>query len=175
LTLSRSSAYYFLTFGVFIILKFTYTLADTNHLKFLLSPINRILKLITGAHSRFIIDRGFYFDQFNVIIDKSCSGFNFLLICFLMLSFVSLKYFEKRGNKVLAMIFSLLGAYVLTILVNSSRIFSLIIIHNQSIALAGNPIVHESIGILTNLTFLILTYLVVNYLLTKHKSNEKFA
>ena len=172
---NKNIPYYLIAIGLFVLLKFSYTIADSNDLTFLLSPTNKIVGLLTGSKSVFIQDSGYFHQQLNILIDKSCSGFNFWLLCFLMLTFLTLKYFNNKGGKFYAMTFSFIGAYVLTILVNSSRIFTSIIIQNPSITLTKHPIVHESVGIITNLTFLILIYLIVEKTLIKRNTNAKFA
>ncbi|WP_408612977.1 exosortase K [Limibacter armeniacum] len=171
----KNIPYYISAIGLFIILKYLYTIADISDLIFLLEPTNLVVKFLTGAKSVFIQDSGYYFQQLDIIIDKSCAGFNFWLLCFLMLVFLSLKYFEKVILKISAFIFSFIGAYIFTVLVNSSRIFVSVIIQKQA-ALAlpiKEKIIHEGIGILTNLTFLILIYLITERILKTRNANAK--
>jgi exosortase K len=157
--------------GIFILLKLLYTVAGTNDLHFLLGPTNKIVELLSGSQARYIQNSGYFHESLNIVIDKSCSGFNFWLLCFIMLSFLTLKYFKNRINKILTMTLSLIGAYFLTVLVNSSRIFASIIIENQIHSIAKYSIIHESIGIITNLTFLILIYLITERILNKRNTN----
>ncbi len=172
---NKNIAYYLTAIGVFALLKFSYTNSDTNDLNFLLSPTNQIVGLLTGSQSVFIQDSGYFYGQLNILIDKSCSGFNFWLICFLMLSFLTLKYFKNKASKISALSFSLIGAYIFTILVNSSRIYTSIIIQSKTLSFTSHSIVHEIIGIVTNLTFLILIYLTVEKILIKLNTNAEFA
>lgn len=165
----KNIVYYLTAIGLFILLKFVFVNADNNDLTFLLSPTNTIVELLTGSQSVFVQENGYFYKQLNIFIDKSCSGFNFWLLCFIMLTFLSIKYFDSNKGKTLALILSFISAYFITILVNSSRIFASVIIQNQYYSFFKQSIVHESIGIVINLTFLILIYLIVEgYLIRKN-------
>ncbi len=168
----KNIPYYLMTLGVFLFLKFSYTISNTDNMAFLLKPTNKMVSLMTGFSSVFIKQKGYYFEALNIIIDKSCSGFNFLLICFLMLSFLSVKYFERSLYKTFAFISSIFAAFLITLLVNSSRIMASIIIEGQNaVSLKiDHRIMHESIGIITNLSFLIFTYFIVEKLLKTRKN-----
>jgi exosortase K len=126
-----------------------------------------------GSASVFIKDSGYFHQQLNIIIDKSCSGFNFMLLTYLMLTFLTLKHSKSVLKKTLTLFISLFAAYVITVFVNSSRIFTSIIIQSQNNYFSNHPLAHESIGIITNLTFLVLIYLTLEKLLLKRQINEK--
>ncbi len=165
--------YYLIMIVFFVILKFAYTLAETNHLTFLLTPTTKIIELVSGFQSVYIDNKGYYFQQLNIVIDKSCSGFNFLILNFLMLTFLFLNYFKKGKDKITAVFTALIIAYVFTIIINSFRINTAIIFEDK-IALFVNlnrDIIHQAIGIIINLTFLILIYLITEKILN-HKKNK---
>jgi exosortase K len=63
---------------------------------------------------------------------------------------------------------SLAGSFFFTILVNSSRIIISIATQNYT-----SSILHEAIGIITNLTFLVLTCLLLDRFLTRRHRCEK--
>lgn len=175
LTIKQNIAFYIIALGIFILLKLLFASSETNDLIFLLSPTNKIVELLSGSPATFISGEGYFYENFNIIIDKSCSGFNFWLLCFVMLSFLTIKNFNKSWKKGLAMTASFVIAYIFTILVNSSRIFASIIIEKQFNSLTFHSIIHESIGIITNLTFLILIYLMVEKLFLKRNTNANIA
>lgn len=157
-------------------LKFGYTLADNDNLIFLLKPTDKIVGLLTGSRSVYFSDKGYYHDNLNILIEKSCSGSNFLLLCFCMLTFLFLKYADKTIFKFLSIPFALVVSYLLTIFVNASRIFVSIIMQQQANNfLANRPhlILHEIVGVITNLTFLILIYIVSENFLTNKYQNAK--
>ena len=167
--------YYFIATGLFILLKFWYRNADLESLIFLLKPTDTLISIITGSTSVYQPETGYYHGNLNILIDKSCAGFNFWLLCSFILIFLSLKYFNRNGYKLLMLTVSFVIAFILTIFVNSSRIFASVVIQNS--LTQGLPdlqnIVHQSIGIITNLSFLILLYYLSEKLVIKIKQNAK--
>ena len=173
---NKNIPFYLTTIGLFILLKFGYTLADNDSLILLLKPTDKIVGLLTGSHSVYFSDKGYYHDNLNILIEKSCSGFNFLLLCFCMLTFLFLKYANKTIFKFLSIPVALIASYFLTIFVNASRIFASIIMQQQANnILSERPhlILHEIVGVITNLTFLILIYIVSEKFLTNKYQNAK--
>lgn len=172
---SKNIPYYLIAIGLFVLFKFGFTYANNDNLLFLLKPTDKLVGLLTGSNSIYISDKGFFYNQLNIVIDKSCAGFNFWVLTFLMLTFLGLKYFDSNIKKLLAIPLALIGAYFLTIFVNTSRIFASIVIQNQMSDFLENQkhIIHETIGIVTNLTFLILTYFIIDRILIKKIHNAE--
>lgn len=174
---SKNIPYYLTAVGLFILLKFGFTLADHNSLTFLLKPTDKLVGLLTGSQSVYISDNGYFHEHLNIIIDKSCSGFNFWILCYLLITYMTVKHFDKSIHKFLTIPTALFVAYVLTIFVNTSRIFASIIVQVQADKfLPARPhlILHEIVGIITNLTFLILAYLLIEKYLINKRHNAKF-
>jgi exosortase K len=96
-------------------------------------------------------------------------------LCFAVFTYLLVKYIKKPLYKALALPASLLGSFFFTILVNASRISASITVQNQTSNIFQNyqNIVHEAIGIITYLTFLVLTYLLVETLMARKAANEK--
>lgn len=159
--------YYFISITLFILLKIGYTQVNNDLLSFLLLPTSSIIELITGSNYSYLSEHGYYFMHLNITIDKSCSGFNFLLISFLSFNYLALNHTNK--NKILTIPIALILSYLLTIIVNSSRIFVSIIIQGQTKHMFSSqqPIIHESIGVITNITFLVMTYFLIEKILIK--------
>lgn len=174
---NKNIPYYLTAVGLFILLKFGFTLADNNDLTFLLIPTDKLVGLLTGSHSVYLSDSGYFHEHLNIIIDKSCSGFNFWILSFLLFTFLTLKHFGRTLNKILIIPTALIVAYLLTIFVNTSRIFASIVLQTQvkNFFMHQQHIVHEAIGIVTNLTFLILAYILIEKLLIHKRYNAKFA
>ncbi len=172
---STDLQYYFVVFGLFILLKFGYTLATVNDMIFLIKPTNTLLECITGSSAVYVENVGYYFRQSDIIIDKSCSGFNFWMLSFLSFSYLFTQYYSKTQQKLASLPFLLVGSYILTILVNTSRIFVSMLVHSQTNTILPNhqQILHQSIGVLTNITFLIITYLLIDACLKYLKNNAK--
>lgn len=158
-------------------LKFGFTLADNDDLSFLLKPTDKLVGLLTGSPSDYHSDSGYYHESINIIIDKSCSGFNFFVLCFILFFYLTVKHFDKTLNKLLSIPASFLGAYLLTIFVNSSRIIASLVVHAQTKYIFPNQhtIVHEAIGVITNLSFLILAYALIDKFLTQKRHHAKLA
>ncbi|BDD05167.1 exosortase K [Aureibacter tunicatorum] len=169
--------FYFIIAIIFIILKLGYTQANNDNLVFLLKPTDKMVGILSSSTSIYHADQGYYHEKLNILIDKSCSGFNFWLISFLLFNYLSVKHFRHAFQKALSIPLSLFVAYLLTLFANTSRIYTSIIIHTQSVSLFPNhqQIIHECIGIITNLTFLIITYLLLDKLLTYNQQNAKFS
>ena len=173
---NKNIPYYLIAVGLFLLLKFGYTLADNNDLTFLLVPTDQLVGLVTGSSSTYLSESGYYNEHLNIIIDKSCSGFNFWVLCFLLFTYLTIKYFDKPLQKKLIIPIALIGAYLLTIFVNTSRILASIIVQDQTKNIFQNQqhLIHEAIGIITNLTFLILAYVLIEKLLTYNRYNAEF-
>ena len=168
--MNKNIPYYLAAAVLFIMLKFAFAAAGNEDLVFLLGPVDKLAGWLTGSRSAFFPELGFYHEALNVRIDKSCSGFNFLVLCFMCFSYLTVKYFEKPLHKILAIGASLGGSYLLTIFVNTSRIFVSIVVQNQSVNIFSyhRHLVHETVGIIINLSFLVLAY----YLTEKYFENR---
>jgi len=158
---------------LFILLKLGFVLAGNNELIFLLKPTTKLVGFLTGSTSIYVLDNGYYHSKLNIIIDKSCSGFNFWILCFLIVTYSLVRFFKKTSYKILAVPSALILAYPFTIFVNTSRIIASVVVHAQTKrAIFNYQIIHESVGIITNLTFLVLFY----YLFEKTlNSKRKYA
>lgn len=172
---SKNLGYYLATISIFILMKLGFVLASNKDVLFLLKPTNKLVGLLLGSHSVYQKDIGYYHSMLNISIDKSCSGFNFWCLSFLAFTHLLLKLSNQKTHKILSVVLALLVTYLLTIFVNTSRIYVSIIIQSQTKELFLNQqgIIHESIGIVTNLTFLILFYILIEKFTIKPHSYEK--
>jgi len=175
MTVNRNMPYLLITMGLVIMLKYLFTIAENDSLFFLLKPTDKFIEILTGTKSVYLTNSGYYHEKLNIIIDKSCSGYNFGLICFVMLTYLFLKYSDKNMRKFLAIPIALFISYLLTLFVNTSRIFASIIIQNQTQNMPENwqHIIHESIGIITNLTFLIIAYYITEKYINHRQQHAK--
>jgi exosortase K len=94
-----------------------------------------------------------------------------------MLTFLALRFLDKHLHKILSIPIAFVSAFILTIFVNASRIFVSIIVQPQAnYLLPGKQhFIHETIGIVTNLSFLILIYYLIEKQLIKKQGHAKFA
>ena len=171
---NKNIPYYLAAAGLFILLKVGYTFAGNNDLIFLLKPTDKLVGLLIGSQSVYLADDGFFHEKINVVIEKSCSGFNFWVLCFLLFAYLGLKYVDKHLHKTLIMPTALLCAYALTIFANASRIATSIVVQNQTSGIFPDrqPLIHEIVGITTYFSLLVLAYFLIEKYL-KHKINEK--
>ncbi len=167
--MTKNTPYYLIAIGLFVLLKFWIGTFDNDQLQFLLKPTDKVFGLVTGTHSDYNSESGYFYDKFNILIDKSCSGYNFLLLCFVMLYFQVIRFTKQIRFKLLLLPISLGFAYTLTILINSSRILISAVLQNAKFNfLTFEPhIIHESIGVVTYLSFLLITYFLTDKILNK--------
>jgi exosortase K len=162
-------------FLFFIGMKFWYKNAETQDVDFILRPTNLMVELLTGSEAIYSAERGFFHSKWNISIEKSCSGFNFIMLCFLMFSFYILPKIENKIKQIIAFPMMIFVAWFLTVFVNSSRILLALKTKNIDFSFTGqNPAaIHEMQGILVYLTYLIVFYLTMIYIFQKYFSTSK--
>jgi len=167
MNIGKNILYYLAAILIFVLFKLGYTVANNNELIFLLKPTDTFVGFILHSNSQYILESGYYHEKLNILIDKSCSGFNFWVLCFLMLTFTSLKFLNRRIYKILILPALLLFTYLLTIFVNTSRILFSIYFQNLQTVSTNKDFswLHQAEGVFIYLSFLILIYLGFEYLL----------
>ncbi len=166
------SPYLIVVVLISFIMKFWYKWSVNDDLLFILKPIDKMVRVYTNTTSVYKNDSGFYNEKLNIIIDKSCSGFNFWILSFFLFSFLIFKFLQNPFYKITSIPFILICTYIFGVFVNTSRIISSISIEKTFLHL---PYLHQSIGIINNLIFLILTYYFIEYYFNKHTNYEKLA
>lgn len=158
-----------LAFILFLLMKAAYSTAELHQLTFLLAPTNEIIASFTGTHSTFIPDQGFFNESLNILINKSCSGFNFWSICFLMSYCLLAKPYAPGLRNVLLLPLVLATTYLFTILVNSTRILFSIYLHsgNSQLLAVDSTWSHQAEGSFIYLSYLIIAYLSLDYFQTQ--------
>jgi len=169
---SKNTFYYVSALIIFITAKFGYSFANNDMITFLIKPTNHVVSFLVNRTPIYNSEIGFYYQNLNIAIDKSCSGFNFWMLLFLLLLFSTLKFVESYKIKVLLFPVTLLISYLLTLFVNTSRIvISIFIEKNTSL---NYHWLHQAEGVFIYLSFLIIFYLSLNYLQNKIiKNHEK--
>ena len=146
--------------------------ASNEQLNWILQPTAWLVTLFSGL-SFDLAQQGYFINQAqHIIIDKSCSGMNFMLIVISMLSF---SYLPKLPLKALFLVFFILLGYAFTVLVNSCRIIQAIWSYDiLQEKLAWNPtMLHEMQGILVYFFFLICLYLLSQFVF-KHSMKKDY-
>ena len=98
-------------------IKWHYSVANVNELRWILAPTTLIVEMATGSGFRFEPYFGYLSDDRTFLIAAPCAGVNFLIVCFLMLAFR-----RVRDVKIKSLPLCLIAAYVWTIVANASRI-----------------------------------------------------
>lgn len=174
MSIKNNFLYYGVAIALFLGLKFLYTTASSNQVYFLIKPIDGIVSFFTNSVSHYHESDGFYHEKFNITIDKSCSGFNFLLMCFVILYTSLLRILKRNWHKLVVIPLTFLIAYLFTLFVNTSRILVAIFIEgNFNLHFSW---MHQAQGVFIYLSFLIALYLFVNFLITKiTRTHETYA
>ncbi|MGB5981314.1 MAG: exosortase K [Nonlabens sp.] len=165
-----------IAFVSFLILaKLFYRQATTADLIWFLKPISYGLEVCLNANFVHGSD-GFYFDELNVLIDKSCSGFNLFLIYCALGSFCFLLKCKTFKQLITGTFLVVVISYLLTLLTNFCRIYTLLCFEKllAHILTIQSATIHEALGIINNTIFLIIGYIIAKRLL-KTKNNEKTA
>lgn len=172
-TIDKNYILYFLIVSPFFILKNIYTFLNAEDLKIFLSAYNFIIEIVTGSSSVYINQKGYYYKSLNIIIDKSCSGYNLWLIFYLIISVLLINVFQQIKHKIAGVFISLIIAYFSTIVANSARIITSIFLQDQLLNYIkiNSEILHQSLGVLNNLFFLVLFYLLTKHIITKYLKN----
>jgi len=158
-----------LAIALFLLFKGAYSFAQVEHLHFLLYPTSQSVAAFTGTTDSFLSGEGYYNAPLNILINKSCSGFNFWVISFLM----GYCLLEKEGysslRNLLAIPISLILTYLFTILVNTTRILFSIFLHTEHSPLfaVNSSWSHQAEGAFIYLSYLIIAYLSIDYFQTK--------
>ncbi len=172
----KNTQFYIFTGIIFILFKFGFTFSDNDDLQFLLNPTNKLVEIFTGSQSVYISEKGYCHETLNIVINKSCSGFNFWLISFMAFAYLTVTRSVNSMQKSISIPAALIFAYFFSIFTNSSRIFASIIVQNATAKIVmQQQLLHETIGIITNLSFLVLTYYLIDKLLTHLKNNAQLS
>ena len=146
--------------GAAFALKWWYRTATLDDLDLLLSPVARMVALLGNSPYEFVSGKGYYFPHLNMVIDRSCSGTNFMVIATAAFAFIVLKNRNGGCMRPLVAMLMLPVAYALTLLTNTGRILCMVTL--QRIGHAPSDLVHEVIGAAIFLTALILATIVLD-------------
>ncbi len=151
------------------VLKLLYPSASTEDLKLFIQPAAKIVSIVSNVpftHG----PQGYYFPALNVLIDKSCSGFNFFIIALCVFASIA-PYQLLSKRQCVVLMFSLAAiTYTITLCVNTSRIVVAMFMLKLEPAMPWitQPWVHEAEGALVYLFALLGAYLVVTHYLNKY-------
>ena len=156
-------------------IKLYYSMASVNDLRWILAPTTLLVELITGVGFAFESNAGYMSSDHSFLIAASCSGVNFLITAFLMLSLGRL---WKYRSQIISWIFiplSMLAAYLTTILANTFRISTALQIRRLDPELIWlNPDqFHRFEGIVVYFGFLLLLFVVSEKIGSQNAASPK--
>ncbi|EDP95503.1 exosortase K [Kordia algicida OT-1] len=115
--------------GLILSLKAIYSVASLAMLKWFMYPMIPLVELFTKNTFTWIPEVGFS-SPAGIIIEKSCAGGNFFIICLAFLCF-KLCQFENIKKTILRFLFLTIGSYFIMIIANTARIISAIKLASQ--------------------------------------------
>lgn len=145
-------------------LKRHYSMASSDDILWILGPTSYLVELLTGL--KFILESGAGYVNHDVmiVIAKSCSGINFLIICFCMACYFILPKYRSILTKSAALCSIALGAYMATLVANTVRIIIAIHLYSAQHILewVSARRIHHLEGTVVYFVFLLLTHLMVS-------------
>jgi exosortase K len=138
---------------------------SSDELHFLLYPVQWLVAVFTGQSSVYLAGEGYQFSGF--IIEKSCAGVNFLVICWCTLAYLSIQNQHNQSIKIKALLWSIPLSYGLCILANTFRILSALVL--QRLPGQHGPNAHEALGVVVYLSILLLATALFHHFLNDSK------
>jgi len=170
--MKKNIIFYSIILGLFVLLKLLVKQADNNDMQFLLSPLSYLISLFFGEKSIYSLEMGYFFQNMNITIDKGCSGFNFWMMSFVLSAFILIQLFGKWWKKLSLILLSFCLTYLVTIVVNFSRIVIAIFLQKTPFSFLHGKQIHLLEGGMIYLTTLVLIYLfLTNYILPVYEKS----
>lgn len=156
---------YTMIIAITVVMRYFCQAADSDKLLWILAPTARWVSILSGIPFAYLPHMGYVNHLHQFLIAPSCSGSKFMLLSFLMLTLSFLHRMKERKAGYLWFGFSMIFAYVSTILVNGIRITASIylpvFLEKKGLmkgALTPDRL-HTMIGTFTYFLFLCLIYL----------------
>jgi exosortase K len=139
-----------------------------SSLKWILGPISSVVEIVNGMQFTFRED-GYIDETGRILLGTTCTGLSFMTITMLMSMFSFLPGIPFRRQMLLIPVLAA-GAYILTVLANSSRIAisAKLVERSDTFPALTTGAAHEAQGVLYYLLFLLIYYFTLRYLFTKH-------
>ena len=142
-------------------LKFYYSNATANELRWILAPTTALVELLSGRSFAFESYTGYMSSDHRFVIAVPCAGVNFLITAFLMLGLRRLWRDRLQGISWTFLPMTAALAYVATLVANTTRICIALEIQRRSLevnGLSGNQL-HRLEGIVVYFGFLLLLFM----------------
>ncbi len=148
-------------------LKYHYSTAETEDLKWILAPTATLVEIVTGKTFFFDNMKGYVNYNYMVSIAKPCAGVNFLIIAFCMSAFNIILKVRNTPAKCFALPGSFIALYMVTIFANTIRILIAIFLYTSNLSFGSftPEKLHRLEGIIIYFIFLfMLNYIVLKYM-----------
>ncbi|MEM6263977.1 MAG: exosortase K [Bacteroidota bacterium] len=155
--------------GVFVCLKLWASGATHAEVGFLTHPVSSFIGLITGSPGELLPNGAYDHARLGIVIEKSCSGSNFWLLCFGLLNLALFRFVSGISQSMGILALTLSSAYIITPLVNTSRIISYLFVQERIPDLPGmaSGKLHLAMGAFIYLGALVTVYALTVYLTSK--------
>jgi exosortase K len=151
-----------------VALKYFYSTASVNQLRWILAPVTLAVEFISGRQFAFEPHAGYIDSNHTFVIAASCAGVNFLITSFLMLALGKLWRDRSRNIRWSFLPIAAAVAYVATLVANTFRITTAMHLRQVTVGsslTAGQ--LHRLEGIFVYFGFLLLLYVL------SERANEK--
>jgi len=126
--LVNKTAFWFVaTIATAFCLKYLHALSETHDLLIILSPANQLLEWFLHTKSK-LVEAGFYFPKYDLVINKAFTGGNFFVLAFCVFSFTTPYHQFKPTHASLMFAGVIAFTYLLTVFVTTIRTFSIIVL-----------------------------------------------
>lgn len=141
-------------------LKYFYSTASVNQLRWILTPVTVAVEFISGRNFEFEPYAGYIDSRHTFVIAASCAGVNFLITAFLMLALGELWRDRSQETKWRFLPIAAVVAYVTTLVANTVRITTAMQLREVRVGSSLTAIqLHRLEGIFVYFGFLLLLYL----------------
>ena len=141
-------------------LKYHYSTASVDQLRWILAPTTSLVEFVSGRSFSFESYAGYMSSDHTFVIAAPCAGVNFMITAFLMLSLQRLwrERFQETGWRFILV--AAAGAYFGTVIANTVRICTALEMRSiQSDWLTANQL-HRVEGIVVYFGFLLLLFVI---------------
>ncbi|MCT4604729.1 MAG: exosortase K [Marinisporobacter sp.] len=150
--------FYLLAIGIATGIKMTYQCGDFQYLLYILKPVTKLVELFLGVSFQYYEGIGFINESLKIHISRGCSGVNFFIMVFLMISFSFLPKIKNK-NKLSALLIFFMSSYCITIISNASRIIGASLMMNiLTFPMRYERLIHQSIGVVFYFVNLMIAY-----------------
>ena len=143
-------------------MKWYYSAASVNQLRWILAPTTLLVEFITGRHFSFESHAGYMSSDHTFLIAASCAGVNFFITAFLMLAMRQLwrGWLQTQQTRWTFLAIAAVVAYATTVVANTIRIAIALQMQQMQLKLGSLDAeqLHRLEGILVYFGFLLLLF-----------------